>query len=177
MEPPVPSQRACLPCTLPAVAEYLGSRMTAGADLQTISRELATRYHKAEFGYPKGPGPTMLRTHMAEHIGGSAVVSAEAPVFAGDSDVGSAQRGRRVTEAVIDKGMDELEQGTMRVSAGHLLKAQDMKDKKAEREQGLELLAEIARAMTSQATAPPKYLADPEEAVIEGEVTEVPVEP
>ena len=122
--------------------------MSEGADLQAISRELATPYHRAEFGYTKPPGPTMLRTHMAEHIG-SGVVSTEPPAFTDRSVVGTAHD-RKVTGAIIRKGMASLEDGTMRVTASHMLKAQDMEDKKTEREQGLDLLAEIARAMTSQ---------------------------
>lgn len=172
----MPNQRACIPCKYPAAQTYLDRRLSEGADLPTIRHELDSPYRKKAIGYVKGPTLKSLQDHQKHHRGHVAPASSNLPSFAsGESDgsEGSPTQTGDVATAIQQQALEMLEKGEMRLNAAQALKAQEMIDRRAERQKDRELTVLLARLMTGDKRPPAALIAGDD--TIEGEAVEVEV--
>jgi len=170
----MPNQRACLPCKNGLVESYIKKRRGIGASSKTISGELAQNHRMDEFGYTRAPGLAMVEKHLAKHLTAVAVGTPALPTFKGtDSETGERVD---VATAIQRKSMELLAAGDMRITAAHALRAQEMIDRRSEKERDRELMITLARVLTQRATPPVGLIASGDDeggAIIEGEVVVV----
>jgi hypothetical protein len=159
------------------VAKYMRDRFALGASLHTVSAELASQRRRDQFGYKTPPGPSMLAFHVANHMTQSAPVSKNAPSF---TTVPPAVRSldtyvdRDVAQAIKTQALEQLDKGEMRLTAAHALRAQEMIDKRIEKQKDREMQVLLGRVLTRQRTPPPRYVGPDEDVVtIEGTAVEV----
>jgi len=175
----MPSKRSCLPCNNIDVEAFLRHRTTNGADVRTISVELASKERMRGMGYKRGPGPTMLHDHLVKHITKDlAPVSTAMPDFASPPESvtteGTLGTSGDVATTIQRRSLEMLERGEMRLTATNALKAQEMIDRRAEKQRDRELMLVLARVLTRESAPPSKYVGMAEKAeVIEGEVSVV----
>lgn len=168
----MPNQRACLPCKNGLVENYIKKRMGLGSQLRTISAELAQQHRMDEFGYTRAPGLAMIERHVEKHMKAPAVPKGPLPTFKGTDSEGQTTD---VASAIQRQALEQLARGDMRLTAAHALRAQEILDRRAEKERDRELMVTLARVLTRQRSAPAGLIAagDDDGGVIEGEVHEV----
>jgi hypothetical protein len=161
---------ACLPCANGLVAKYMRDRFALGASLATVSAELAAPRRRAELGYKRPPGPAMLATHIEKHMAPVALPSRNRPDF---TSLPAAQRPleayveKDVAMAIREQALEQLAKGEMRLTAAHALRAQEMLDRRVEKQKDREMHVLLARVLTRHQAPPPKYVG-PAEDIIEG---------
>ncbi len=170
----MPNQRACLPCKNSLVRGYITKRIGVRASTKTISAELAQHHRMDEFGYTRAPGLSMLEVHLKKHVKEVAVGKPPLPTFTGTDP----ETGLRVdiATAIQRTSLEMLANGEMRITAAHALRAQEMIDRRADRERDRELMITLARVLTQRAQAPEGLIAPGDDAggvIIEGEVVVV----
>lgn len=139
--------------------------------MKTIGTELRSPYRMKTIGYTKKPTTASLQEHHLSHRG-VAAVSANLPSFSGSTTSSSEETAVGDVATTIQKeALRQLEAGEMRLTASHALKAQEMLDRRLEKQADRELTVVLARLLTQQ-QAPPRSLIAGEE-VIEGEAREV----
>jgi len=166
----MPNQPACLPCKNGLVAKYMRDRFAQGASVQTVSAELASKRRQAELGYTRPPGPSMLALHISKHMVTSAPVSRNMPSFTVPvTQPGSLAYvvGPDVASAIQTEALAMLEKGEMRITAAHALRAQEMLDRRVEKQKDREMQFLLARVLTRQSAPPPKYVG-PDEDIVDG---------
>ena len=168
------AQRACLPCTNGLVAKYMRDRFALGASLHTVSAELAAPRRMQEFGYKRPPGPSMLGRHVERHMVATAVVSKNVPSFLPPANSRSLDTyvDKDVASAIREQALQQLAKGEMRLTAAHALRAQEMLDRRVEKQKDREMQVLLARVLTRHQVPPPKYVG-PDEDIIEGQAVKV----
>lgn len=169
----MPNQRACLPCKNEKVAKYLKERMALGASLRTISAELAQSHRLETFGYRKAPGTMMLETHVNKHMVPLVpVLSTSDPVFAAAPKAPEFKKEMDIAALVQQQAYEQMQRGEMRISAAHALRAQEILDRRAERQADREMQVALARIVLSRRN-PPQRLVGGSDDIVEGEAVEV----
>lgn len=168
----MPNQRACLPCTNGLVAKYMRDRFAVGASVQTVSAELASKRRQEELGFHRSPGPSMLALHISKHMTANpAAVSRSMPSFVTPSTSPTTALaytvGADVASSIQQESLRLLEAGEMRITAAHALRAQEMLDKRIEKQKDRELQFLLARVLTKRNQPPLKYVG-PDEDIVEG---------
>ena len=159
------------------VADYARSRFALGAGVPTVSAELAAPHRMKEMGYTRPPGPTMLSTHVAKHMGAVAPVSANMPSFSSPTPkptLSVLPESSDVASAIQQQALDMLQRGELRLTASHALRAQEILDRRSEKAKDREMLVALARVLTMNAQAPAKYIGGDHDrsGIIEGEAVE-----
>lgn len=170
------TKRTCLACQNIDVDAYLRVRMAKGANVRSISAELADRDRMDGMGYKRPPGPTMLEEHVRKHISSEMVpVSGNMPSFSTPMAASEVIEDPRsdIAIAIQRKGLEMLERGELRITATNALKAQEMLDRRAEKQRDRELMLVLARVLTREAAPPPKYVGMAERVEIEAQAEEV----
>lgn len=150
-------------------------RFALGASVQTVSAELAAPSRMREFGYKRAPGPAMVGTHIAKHMQPVALPSRGTPNF---DALPVAQRpieqyvDRDVALAIREQALEQLAQGNMRLTAAHALRAQEMLDRRVEKQKDREMHVLLARVLTRHQAPPPRYVG-PAEDIIEGHAEDI----
>jgi hypothetical protein len=130
-------------------------------DVRVISAELANRERMDAMSYKRPPGVQMLHDHLTRHVRQTAPVSALMPSF-GDPEPEPLDDehvlSRDVASAVQQRALELLEKGEMRISAAHALRAQEIIDRRQEKQRDRELLLVLARVLTKEQAPPPKYV-------------------
>lgn len=170
----MPNQRACIPCNSAAVNQFIRDRMAMGAPLNVISAELAHKNRHIEFGYTKSPGFTMVQTHVQHHMSlPKSVRSSTMPSFSSPAPVPvMVAPSGDVAGSIQRAALEMLERGELRLTASHALRAQEILDRRAEKQQDRELKVVLARLLTRDSMPPPKYVGGDED-IIEGVAVEV----
>ena len=165
----MPNQRACIPCKVPAVHDYIVSKLRVHVPIANISASLSRDEVMLELGHKRAPGLTMVKTHVNSHMKKVATVPAPLPSFRGTDENGDTTD---VATAIQRQALEQLNAGEMRLTAAHALRAQELLDRRAEKERDRELMVTLARVLTRRGSAPAGLIAAGEDlgGVIEGEV-------
>jgi hypothetical protein len=156
-------------------------RFQLGASVDTISAELAQRHRMRELGYTRAPGPTMLATHVAKHNSGMVPVQPSTPVFSTYTSYASPPSTTPtpggetdIAKAIQRQALEQLQRGEMRLTAAHALRAQELIDRRAEKQADREMQVALARIILSRREAPAALIGEEQHAyIIEGEAREV----
>ena len=152
----------CLLCTNELVEDHVSGRLARGASFDTIAKALGDKGLKKAMSYARAPSATSLSKHMVEHRV-ALMKSAQKVGAVGPADASSGD----VAKTIQTKGLEMLEDGTVKLNAGHLLRAQEMLDRRLERQANRELAMLLSRMLTRD-SAPPEEMI-----VVQGEAVAV----
>lgn len=152
----------CLACFNDEVAGFVRRRTLEGATVRTICRELTDPERKLAMGYRRPPTPTAVHEHLSKHVRAVAPVSAVLPSFT-DPEVEREEDALRdepsdVAGLIQKRSLEALRKGEMPLTASHALRAQEILDRRAEKQRDRELMLVLARVLTREKAPPPKYV-------------------
>ena len=157
------STASCVGCNNDLVEDYVAGKLARGISFDGIARSLADKSMKESLGYKRAPSSASLSKHMVEHRV-ALVKKARRTGVIGPADAGSGD----VAKTIQQKGLEMLSDGSVKLNAGHLLRAQEMLDRRMEKQANHELAMLIGRMLTRDSAPPEDMIIAGEAVVVEG---------